>query len=39
MSANKDMSGFAQAQPLQGLMGMAQYQNKPKSPFQMGLMG
>ncbi len=33
MSANKDMSGFAKAQPLQGLMGMAQYKNQPKGLF------
>ncbi len=33
MSAYKDMSGFAKAQPLQGLMGMAQYKNQPKGLF------
>ncbi len=33
MAANKDMSGYAQATPLQGLMGMAQYNNKPKGLF------
>ncbi len=35
MSALKDMQGYAQATPLQGLMSMAQYNNKPKR----GLMG
>lgn len=35
MSGLKDMQGYAKATPLQGLMSMAQYNNKPKR----GLMG
>jgi len=33
MDALKDMTTFSQAQPIQGLMSMAQYNNKPKGLF------